>query len=125
MWGGLVQLQSTDTAATLDEAKAALERAVELGEDSPEAWKELGHFLSAVEDDAPGASRCFDKAVGLCKVRWPKRFWPRPIPFSDTGAPDEALACLAEAYWLRARNGKPTEAGAEILDRLKDLARTE
>ncbi len=125
MWGGLVQLQSTDTAATLDEAKAALERAVELGEDSPEAWKELGHFLSAVEDDAQGASRCFDKAVALCKGTLAEALLAKADSLSELGRRDEALACLAEAYWLRAHNGKPTGAGAEILDRLKDLARTE
>jgi tetratricopeptide (TPR) repeat protein len=126
MWGDLVQLQSTQTGPTLDEAKAALERAVELGEESPEAWKELGHFLSAVEDDALSASRCFDKAVALSKSTLAEALLAKADSLSELGRRDEALACLAEAYWLLSHNGKSAGAGgAEILDRLKELARAE
>ena len=77
-WGNLIQLQSDEPGATLDEAQAALHRAVDLDEESPSAWKELGHFLSAVEDDAPGTSRCFDKTISLCRGMLAEASWPTP-----------------------------------------------
>src|SRR5262245_24581383 len=55
IWANLVQLQDDKTGPTLDDAKAALQRAVELDEESPCTWIELGHFLNAVEDDPQGA----------------------------------------------------------------------
>lgn len=124
MWGDLVQLQPDETGPTLDEAKASLERAVELDEESPDGWKELGHFLSAVEDDAAGANRCFDKAVALCKQALAEALLAKAQSLSERGRRAEALACLAEAYWHRPPNGKGA-AGTEILDRLQDMARAD
>src|SRR5205823_367583 len=81
MWANLVQLQNEEAgptpdeaeaafreaSPTLDEAQAALRRAIELDEESPAAWMECGHFLDAVADDAPAASKCFAQAIVLCK----------------------------------------------------------
>jgi tetratricopeptide (TPR) repeat protein len=125
MWGNLVQLQSEESGPALDEAHASLRRAVELDDDSPGAWKELGHFLSAVEDDARGASRCFDKTISLCKSMLAEALLANAQSLSELERREEALGCIAEAYWLQSHNGKSNGAGgAEILDRLNELAKT-
>ena len=125
MWGALVQLQSGEVEATLDEAQAALRRAVDLDEESPGAWKELGHFLSAVEDDAPAASRCFDKAVRLCKNILAETLLANAQSLSELGRRDEALACIAEAYWMQSHNGKANGTNeTDIFDRLHELAKS-
>jgi len=125
MWGNLVQLQSEESGPTLDEAQAALRRAVELDDDSPGAWKELGHFLSAVEDDAGGASRCFDKTISLCKSMLAEALLANAQSLTELERPEEALACIAEAYWLQSHNGKTNGSeGSHILDRLNELAKT-
>jgi tetratricopeptide (TPR) repeat protein len=125
MWGALVQLQSGEAGATLDEAQGALRRAVELDEESPAAWKELGHFLSAVEDDAGGASRCFDKTISLCKRLLAEALLANAQSLTELERREEALACIAEAYWLQSHNGKANgSGGAKILDRLNELAKT-
>jgi tetratricopeptide (TPR) repeat protein len=125
MWGNLVQLQSGESAPTLDEAQAGLRRAVELDEDSPGAWKELGHFLSAVEDDARGASRCFDKTISLCKRLLAEALLANAQSLTELERREEALACIAEAYWLQSHNGKTNgSGGSDILDRLSELAKT-
>lgn len=125
MWGNLVQLQTGETGPTLDEAHTALRRAAELDEESPAAWKELGHFLSAVEDDACGASRCFDKTISLCKKLLAEALLANAQSLTELERREEALACIAEAYWLQSHNGKANgSGGAEILDRLNELAKT-
>src|SRR5258708_36062118 len=55
LWASLVQLQE-DPKYSLDEAKQALQQAVELDNDSPAGAIELGHFLDNVEDDLQAAS---------------------------------------------------------------------
>jgi tetratricopeptide (TPR) repeat protein len=125
-WGNLIQLQSEESGATLDEAQAALRRAVDLDEESPAAWKELGHFLSAVEDDAPGASRCFDKTISLCRGMLAEALLANAQSLTELERREDALACIAEAYWLQSHNGKATrDGGADILDRLNELAKTD
>jgi tetratricopeptide (TPR) repeat protein len=126
-WASLVQLQEDQAGPTLSEAKAALQRAVELDDESAAAWIERGHFLDAVEDDAPAAARCFDKAIALCKRLLREALLGRARTLSELERPTEALACIAEAYWLQAhgRQGSASPAAAEILERLKDLSQLE
>jgi len=127
LWANLVQLQDEQTGPTLDEAKAALQRAVELDEESPAAWIERGYFLDAVADDAPAASKCFEKAIGLCRRFLREALLSQARVLSELERPAEALACIAEAYWLHSHNGQPPSSsiGADILERLKDLSPAE
>src|SRR4051812_46684863 len=60
-FAGLVQLQES-TTHTLEQAKAALVRAADLDEGSPDAALELGHFLDGVEDDPTAAVESFNQA---------------------------------------------------------------
>jgi tetratricopeptide (TPR) repeat protein len=124
LWADLVQLQETTDGPSLEEVRAAYERAVELDEPSPAPLNELGHFLTAVEDDAVGASKCFDKAIAMSRRLLREALLGQAKALAELGRKPEALACLAEAYWLQTQNGKAA-AGSEhvdILERLKDLA---
>jgi tetratricopeptide (TPR) repeat protein len=63
--GQLIQLQESEDGPGLEEARAMLERAAELDEESPLPLIELGFFLFAVEDNAAAAAECFKKAEAL------------------------------------------------------------
>lgn len=58
----LIQLQESEDGPSLEEARATLERAADLDEESPRTWIELGFFCFAVEDDAAAAGEWFGKA---------------------------------------------------------------
>ncbi len=68
MRADLIRLQADeDGQPTLEDAKADLERATSLDEDSPSALIELGHFAYAIEDDSETASKRFQEAIQLCR----------------------------------------------------------
>jgi Flp pilus assembly protein TadD len=127
LWADLIQMQEEDEGPSLEEAQAAYLRAAELDDQSPAPLIELGHFLYAVEDDAGAASKYFTRAIRLCKRLLNEALRGQAKALAETGRKSEALACLAEAYWLEARNGKPSggQSGAQILDQLKDLAQVD
>jgi tetratricopeptide (TPR) repeat protein len=123
----LIQLQANENAPALDQAKAALRRAVDLDEESPAALIELGHFLFAVDDNAAAASKCFTKAIALCKGLLKDALVGKAEALSELKRQPDALACLAEAYWLQSHDGKSTTASRreEILERLEGLRQAE
>src|SRR5215471_11375025 len=67
MRGNLIQLQENEEGPTLNDAKLALQRAVDLDEESPRALIELAYFCNAAEDDAAEGAKCFAKAIRLSK----------------------------------------------------------
>jgi tetratricopeptide (TPR) repeat protein len=66
LWASLVQLQD-EPEHELDEAKQALQTAVELDKSSPEAAIELGHFLDNVEDNAQAAIKSYAEGVAIAR----------------------------------------------------------
>src|SRR5262249_2650745 len=60
-WGLAGALESV---GKLDEALSAFQKAVDLGPELPEAWRDLG-ALRAVRGERDAAVACFDKAQGL------------------------------------------------------------
>src|SRR5262245_36923902 len=118
----LVQLQE-ETKHRLVDVRADLERAVALNEESPAALIELGHFLSTVEDNPAAASRCFGKAITLCRRFLTEALLAQADTLLEIDRKPDALAHLAEAYFLQAPNGRSAagSAGKEILDHLKIL----
>jgi tetratricopeptide (TPR) repeat protein len=123
MRGNLIQLQEKDTGPTLDDAKRALRRAVDLDGESPQALIELGHFLNATEDDVQAASDCFAKAIRLSERLLREALLGQAKVLVELGRRSEALACLTEAYWLQSRNGKAGGPGdQEIFEQLEALS---
>lgn len=125
MWSDLLQLQDDDVGPPLEEAKAALERAVELDEHGPMPLIELGHYLYAIDDDTKAAIKCFSKAISLCRRLLRDALLIQSEALSERSRKAEAFACLVEAYSLQSGNGKLANgaAGREILERLVALAK--
>jgi tetratricopeptide (TPR) repeat protein len=124
MRGNLIQLQEKDVGPTLEDAKRALQRAVDLDRESPRALIELGHFINAVQDDVQAASDCFAKAIRLSERLLREALLGQAKVLVELGRRSEALACLTEAYRLQSRNGKARGPGdKEILDQLEALSR--
>jgi tetratricopeptide (TPR) repeat protein len=121
--GNLIQLQDEDAVPTLEDARHDLERAVELAEESPAALIELAHFLFAVEDDDKAAARHFDKAIALGKRLLKDALVGKAAVLADMERRPEAVACLAEAYWLQTHNGKAANGSisGDILKAIEDL----
>src|ERR1700681_4653624 len=63
IWANLLQLQEAEVGPPLEKAREALQRAVDLDEQAPMPWIELGQYLFALEDDAKAASQCFARAI--------------------------------------------------------------
>lgn len=122
MRGNLIQLQEEE-GPTLKDAKRALQRAVDLDEESPYPLLELGHFLHAVEDDAEAAAKCFAKAIRLSKRLLREALVGQAKVFAQLERRSEAFACLTEAYWLQSRNGNPPQepGDREIFEQLEAL----
>ena len=112
-------------APTLHDAKLALQRAVDVDEESPRSLIELGHFLNAVEDNAEEAAKCLAKTVRLAKRLLKEALLGQAKVLAELDRRTEAFACLTEAYWLQSRNGKfAHELGErEILKQLDRRAR--
>jgi tetratricopeptide (TPR) repeat protein len=124
-WANLLQLQDADVGPPLEEARAALQRAVELDEQAPMPLIELGQYLFALEDDTRAASRCFTKAIALSRSLLKEALLAESKALAELGRRSEALACLAEAYWLSSRSAKTAGNGRdeeEILTQLQELA---
>jgi len=60
---GILTQISEHPSLTLQDARASLERAIELAPDEPEAYEELGHFFDAVEPDRDKAEEFYRLAL--------------------------------------------------------------
>lgn len=127
LWADLIQLQETDEGPSLEEAKAAYERAVALDPESPEPLIELGHCLNAVMDDTKAASKCFAKAIDLSKRLLGEALLGQADALTELGRHQEAFDCLVEARWLQTHGRKEANGAARggILERLEALRRAE
>lgn len=117
----LIQLGS-ETGPALAEAKQCLRQVTELTNDSPEAWLELAHFTLAVDDDAKGALASFDRAIRLCQELLTEALAGKAKALAELKQRDEALACLAKAYWVQQQAGNGAAGnGADVLKSLEEL----
>ena|SRR5260370_38379095 len=123
MRASLIQLQESNQAPPLENAKKDLQRAVQLDDQSPFNLIELGHFQLAVEDDCQAARKTFDKAVRLCRSSLKEALLGQAEALSELNRRSEALALLAEAFFIHSRNGESSadSNGKEILERLDAL----
>jgi tetratricopeptide (TPR) repeat protein len=69
MRGDLIQLGAEDIPYELDDALASYERAIAIDPKCVEAYEEIGHFYSAVMDDAERAKPFFHQAAVLKNER--------------------------------------------------------
>jgi predicted Zn-dependent protease len=99
LWAGLVQLQENPTH-TLDEAKKALQHAVDLDRNSPAGMIELGHFLDAVEDNPQAASRAFAEGVLVARRSLIEGLLGQARALLQLNKREEALRCLMESLYL-------------------------
>ena len=117
----LIQLGS-DNAPPLADAKECLRQSTELESESPAGWLELGHFALSVEDDAKAALPSFDKAIRLCQEMLTEALAGKAKALAELKQRDEALACLAKAYWVQNQAGDGTASnGTNVLQSLEEL----
>ena len=119
LWASLVQLQE-DPQHDLDEAKQALQQAVELDKGSPAAAIELGHFLDKVEDDPLAASKAYAEGVATARHLLIEGLIGQAKVFRQLDKKEEFLRCLLEVLHLtRVETGtkrtKAKESGADII----------
>lgn len=117
----LIQLGS-ENAPPLAEAKECLRHLTELESESPMAWLELAHFSLAVEDDAKAALFSFDKAIRICQEMLTDALAGKAKALAELRQREEALACLAKAYWVQNQAGDSTASnGTDVLKSLEEL----
>ncbi len=96
LWASLVQLQE-NPIHNLDEARRALQRAVELDVSSPAGLMELGHFLDAVDDDPRAASKAFSEGTARAREQLIEGLIGQAAALNELEKHDDALRCLLEA----------------------------
>ena len=119
LWASLVQLQE-NPKHDLDEAKQALQQAIEFDKGSPAAALELGRFLDNVEDDPRAASKAYAEGVATARQMLIDGLIGQAKVFRQLSKRTEFLRCLLELlHLLRFETGskrvKSDEFGADIL----------
>ena len=99
LWASLLQLQE-DPKYDLNEAKEALQQAVQLDVGSPAAAIELGHFLDNVEDDPQGASKPYADGVAAARQLLMDGLIGQAKVFRQLNRRQEFLRCLLEILHL-------------------------
>lgn len=119
LWASLVQLQE-EPKHELDEAKQALQQAVEFDKGSPAAAIELGHFLDNVEDNPRAASKVYAEGVAAARQLLLDGLIGQAKVLRQLNKRAEFLRCLVEVLHLaRLETGpkrpKAEESGADII----------
>ncbi len=119
LWASLVQLQE-DPAHELQEAKQALQEAVELDRGSPAAAIELGHFLDNVDDNPEAASQAYAEGVAAARQLLLDGLIGQAKALRQLNRREEFLHCLVEVLHLARLNAGPArtrteESGADII----------
>lgn len=99
LWARLVQLQDSPQH-TLDEAKQALQQAVDLESGSPAAAIELGHFLDNVCDDPRAAVQAYAAGVSDARHLLIDGLLGQAQALLQLGQRQEWLRCLLEVVYL-------------------------
>jgi hypothetical protein len=121
LWASLVQLQEAPVHS-LDEAKQALQDAIELDRSSPAGSIELGHFLDAVEDDPQAASKAYSEGTAVARQLLIDGLIGEAKALLQMDKRKEALRCLLEVLQLMQFHPGPKRTGSkrrvpEILSR--------
>jgi tetratricopeptide (TPR) repeat protein len=115
----LVQLQE-NPKYDLDEAKQALQQAVELDKGSPAAAIELGHFLDNVEDDPQAASKAYANGVTTARRLLIDGLIGQAKAYRQLNKKEDFFRCLLEVLHLyhfdtSSKRNKAEEPGADVI----------
>lgn len=99
LWAKLVQLQD-EPIHTLNDAKRAIQQAVEFDKQSPMAAIELGYFLDNVEDDPQAAMKAFSQGITTARHLLIEGLLGQAKTLIQLDKRDEAVRCLVEAHQL-------------------------
>src|SRR5262249_13629893 len=99
LWAKLVQLQEKPTHP-LSDARRALQQAIELDKQSPEAAIELGHFLDNVGDDPQAAAKAFAQGIAAARHLLIEGLLGQARSLIQLDKKDDAARCLIEALHL-------------------------
>jgi hypothetical protein len=116
LWASLVQLQQ-EPKHELDEAKQALQQAVELDKGSAAALIELAYFLNNVEDNPQAAARVYAKGVSAARQLLLDGLIGQAKVFLELDKREEFQRCLEEILPLARLE---TSARERIQDLLND-----
>jgi len=124
-WANLVQLQEHPQYG-LDDARQALQRAVDLERGSPAAAIELGHFLDSVDDDPQAASKAYAEGVAVARQLLIDGLIGRAKVLRQLGKTREFGRCLQEARLLAQNHAGPkrsrgTGPGADYAEQIEEL----
>src|SRR5438132_2063398 len=119
LWASLVQLQD-DPKHDLDEAKQALQQAVELDRGSPAAAIELGHFLDNVEDNPHAAAKAYADGVSTARQLLMDGLIGQAKVFRQFEKREEFLRCLLEVLHLAGFKTVKGPYAEEIQDLLSE-----
>jgi len=115
----LVQLQE-EPKYELDEARQALQHAVELDKGSPAAAIELGHFLDNVEDDPQAAAKACAEGVATARQLLIDGLIGLAKAYRQLDKREECFRCLLEVLQLAhfdtgSKRTKADEPGTDVL----------
>lgn len=114
----LVQLQE-EPKYELDEAKQALQRAIELDKESPAASIELGHYLDNVEDDPQAAVRVYAQGIAAARHLLVDGLIGQAKSYLQLDKKEDFFRCLREILYLtRFDTGPYAEQVQELLTEL-------
>jgi tetratricopeptide (TPR) repeat protein len=121
LWASLVQLQE-NPKYNLNEAKEALQKAVQFDKGSPAAAIDLGHFLDNVEDDPQGASEIYADGVATARQLLIDGLIGQAKVFRQLNRRKEFFHCLLEVVHLAQfeRGSKESKAGGFGVDLIVD-----
>ena len=122
LWAKLVQLTDEPTH-TLNDAKRALQQAIELDKQSPAATIELGYFLDNVEDDPQAAAKAFAQGITAAKLSLIDGLLGQAKALLQLDKREDAVRCVVEALHLAdtERSAKKGAFASRIEDLLKEL----
>jgi len=114
----LVQLQE-DPKYSLDEAKKALQQAVELDKSSPAGAIELAHFLDAVRDNPQAASESYAEGVAVARQLLIEGLLGQANALFQLNRREDCLQSLMEVVQVLqfepgSRRNKPGDTGTKI-----------
>jgi tetratricopeptide (TPR) repeat protein len=119
LWASLVQLQE-NPSHSLEEAKIALQQAVELDRDSPAGTVELGHFLDNVEDDPQAALKAYSEGVTAARQLLIDGLIGQAKALRQLNKREEFHRCLLEVlhltrFTIEPKRNKADDSAADVL----------